>query len=245
MNLLCEVSAVNAYSLEYFMKLTFKHKYINLSDKEIIERVITSPYDEEAATYLIYDRYEPLCISVCRKVFGGVERLDEVESELFMLLKGKNHDWHSLRSFQWRSKLSTWLKIIAYNQALELRGKLIENKGKNISIDDGWVNEVDKPTTIDIPVDEDTERERKYRMLLLQEAINMLDNPDQKYVVKKRLHGYSSKEVADMLLDYWRRNNIVRYNNKKEIVMPDSGYIDNLFKRGYDKIKKIYKSLDK
>lgn len=227
------------------MKLCFIDKYLHLSDKEIVERVITSPYDEEAATYLIYNRYEPLCISVCRKVFGGVERLDEVESELFMLLKGKNHDWHSLRSFQWRSKLSTWLKIIAYNQALELRGKLIENKGKNISIDDGWVNEVDKPTTIDIPVDEESHREQCYRMLLLQEAIQMLDNPDQKFVVTKRLHGYSSKEVAEMLQIYWQKNNIVRYNSKKEIVVPDSGYIDNLFKRGYDKTKQIFKQLDK
>lgn len=227
------------------MKLCFIDKYLHLSDKEIVERVITSPYDEEAATYLIYNRYEPLCISVCRKVFGGVERLDEVESELFMLLKGKNHDWHSLRSFQWRSKLSTWLKIIAYNQALELRGKLIENKGKNISIDDGWVNEVDKPTTIDIPVDEESHREQCYRMLLLQEAIQMLDNPDQKFVVTKRLHGYSSKEVAEMLRIYWQKNNIVRYNSKKEIVVPDSGYIDNLFKRGYDKTKQIFKQLDK
>lgn len=81
------------------MELSFKDKYKKLSDKEIVDLIIAEPYNEEAATYLIYDRYEPLCISICRKTLDGVSRLDELQSELFMLLKGKNRDWHALRSF--------------------------------------------------------------------------------------------------------------------------------------------------
>lgn len=228
------------------MKLCFIDKYLHLSDKEIVDKIITSPFDEKAATYLIYNRYESLCISVCLKTFDCADKLDELQSELFMHLKGKNKDWHPLRTFQWRSKFSTWLKITAYNLSLDLRKELIENNGKNKSIDNiGNLEDREKIKTIDIPVDEESHREQCYRMLLLQEAIQMLDNPDQKYVVTKRLHGYSSKEVAEMLQIYWQKNNIVRYNSKKEIVVPDSGYIDNLFKRGYDKTKQIFKQLDK
>ena len=162
-----------------------------------------------------------------------------------MLLKGKNRDWHALRSFGWRSTLGRWLSITAYNLSLELRRQLIENDGKNTSIDNGQTDDKDKPHTIDIPVDEEKQQERRYNMIVLNEAIQMLENPDQRFVVKKRLQGYSSKEVACMLQAHWDVNDIVRYNNKKQIVKPDNGYIDNLFKRGYDKITEIYNKLNK
>lgn len=227
------------------MELKFKHKYTHLSDKEIVSKIIAEPYNEEAAIYLIYDRYAPLCKSVCIKTLGGVDKLDQLQSELFILLKSKKQDWHALRSFQWRSSFGRWLSITTYNLSLELRKILIENEGQNISIDKGWHEDDEKPKTINIPVDEEEQRERRYRMVLLQEAINMLDNPDQKFVVINRLHGYSSKEVATMLQTFWDNNNIVRYNNKKEVVVPNSGYIDNLFKRGYVKTIQIYKLLNK
>lgn len=227
------------------MELKNKNRFIHLSDKEVVDMIITEPYNEEAAIYLIYDRYVPLCVTVCKQTLGGLDSLDELQSELFMLLKGKRQDWNALRTFQWKSTFGYWLRRIAYNLSLELRQQLIENDGKNTSLDNGWQHEGEIPKQIEIPVDEEGLRERHYRMLLLQEAINMLDNPDQRFVVIKRLHGYSSKQVATMLQDYWDKQQIVRYNTKQELVIPDSGYIDNLFKRGYDKVKLIFNSLDK
>lgn len=227
------------------MELIFKKKYEKLSDKEIVDKIIKEPYDEEAATYLIYDRYEPLCISICKKTHDGVPQLDELQSELFILLKGKNHDWNMLRSFGWRSSLGTWLSITTYNLFLDLRSKLIENNGENTSLDNGWNDDDSESHIIDIPVNEEKQRERRYNMIVLNEAIHMLENLDQRFVVIHRLKGYSSKEVAILLLEYWTANNIVRYNNKKEVVMPDSGYIDNLFKRGYEKVFDLYRKLNR
>lgn len=227
------------------MELKFKDRYKDLSDKEIVDKIITKPYDEEGAVFLIYDRYEPVCISTCLKSFGGLSRLDELQSELYILLKGSKLDWSPLRSFKWRSKFGTWFKIITYNHSIKLRKKLIENDGKNTSLDSGKANNNQNPKPIDVPVDEEKNHERAYRKLLLNEVINKLENNDQKFVVKNRLDGYSSKEVASMLDQYWKQNNIVKYNNKKEIIIPDSGYIDNIFKRGYDIVKKNFKLLDK
>lgn len=227
------------------MELTFIHRYEGLSDKEIVERIITDPYDEEAATYLIYNRYEPLCKTICMTTLNGVHNLDALQSELFMLLKGKRQDWHVLRSFQWRSQLSTWLKIIAYNLSLDLRKSLIENNGYNTSLDKRWDDEDQNHHVVDIPFSEEKRIERRYDMMVLNEAIHLLDNTDQRFVLIKRLQGYSSKEVAMTLHEYWKENGIIRYNSKKQVVIPDSGYIDNLFKRGYDKVKAIYKSLDR
>lgn len=220
-------------------------QYAKLSDKEIVERIIAEPFDEDAAVYLIYDRYLPLCTAVCKRIFNNTECLDELQSELFILLKGRQCDWHPLRSFQWRSSLGCWLKITAFNLSLELRRQLIENEGRNISLNVAVENEEGKPSKVEIPVDEEAERERRYRMVLLQESINSLDNPDQRFVLVRRLLGYSSKEVAAQLQEYWHQQNIVRCNNKGQIVVPDSGYIDNLFKRGYDRVRIIYKTLDR
>lgn len=227
------------------MHLILNDQYAKLSNKEIVERIITEPYDDDAAVYLIYSRYRSLCVAVCKRIFNNTECLDELQSELFISLKGRQCDWHSLRSFQWRSSLGTWLKIIAFNLSLELRRQLIENEGRNISLDVSVENEEGKPSKVEIPVDEEAERERRYRMVLLQEAINALENPDQRFVLVKRLQGYSSKEIAAQLQEYWHRQNIVRYNNKGQFVVPDSGYVDNLFKRGYDKVRIIYKTLDR
>lgn len=227
------------------MHLILNDQYAKLSDKEIVERIITEPYDDNAAVYLIYNRYLPLCTAVCKRIFNNAECLDELQSELFILLKGRRCDWHPLRSFQWRSSFGCWLKITAFNLSLGLRRQLIENEGRNISLDVSVENEEGKPSKVEIPVDEEAERECRYRMVLLQESINSLENPDQRFVLVKRLQGYSSKEIAAQLNEYWSRQNIVRCNNKGQVVVPDSGYIDNLFKRGYDKVRIIYKTLDR
>lgn len=227
------------------MELPFRHRFQHLCDKEIVNRVLSDPQDERAAIYLIYDRYEPLCISICQKTFGNTYYLDELQCELYMLLKGTNRDWHALKSFGWKSTFGTWLRIVCYNLSLELRRQLIENDGNNTSLDNGWEQENRKSRPIDISVDEEKEQERRYNMALLNEAIHRLKNSDQRFVVIQRLKGYSSKEVAEQLKVYWTKNNIKRLNHKKERVIPDSGYIDNLFKRGYDKVSDIYKMLNK
>lgn len=229
----------------FCMNPLVKLKYEKLSDREVIGLIIQEPYDDDAATYLIYDRYVPLCKSICISIFNNLEHLDEIQSELFIHLKGSQRDWQTLKSFQWRSKLSTWLKIIVYNLSLELRNKFIENDGKNTSLDEGWEEDSENHRIPDIPVNEERVIERRYDLVVLNEIIHSLENHDQSLVIIRRLQGYSSKEVAMMLQDYWNQNNIIRYNRQHEVVVPNSGYIDNLFKRGYEKVKFMYNSLDK
>lgn len=227
------------------MELIFTHKYQDLSDKELVERIIAEPCDDEAAAYLIYNRYEPLCAAICARVLDGILDTNDLQAELFILLKGKNKDWHALKAFGWRSSLGRWLSITAYNLALELRRRMIENDGKITSIDKGWVDDDGHTRTIEIPNDDKEQQERRYNMIVLNEIIKQLKNSDQRFVVEHRLQGYSSKEVAQMLQVHWEAEGIVRYNKAKQIVHADSGYIDNLFKRGYDKVAAMYKTINR
>ncbi len=61
---------------------------------------------------------------------------------------------------------------------------------------------------------------------MLMEAIGKLKDDDQRFVMLKRLEGYKSKEIADMLQMKWQKYGIKKYNNKNELVVPDAGYVD-------------------
>ena len=81
------------------MELTFHNNYKEESDKEIVEKIITVPYNEEAAAYLLYNRYDPLLFKLYRKIFDkNLSWYDDCLGDLFDYLKGKNQDWNKLRT---------------------------------------------------------------------------------------------------------------------------------------------------
>ena len=79
--------------------------------------------------------------------------------------------------------------------------------------------------------------------VLLMEAVGMLKDPDQKFVVIKRLQGYNSKDIALLLQKRWEKHNIVKYNNKKQMVVPDAAYVDVRMQRAKDNLEIILKKV--
>ena len=71
------------------------------------------------------------------------------------------------------------------------------------------------------------------------EAISLLKDADQKFVMIKRLQGYNSKEIAILLQKRWAKHGIVKYNNKKQIVVPDAAYVDVRTQRAKENLLKI------
>ena len=45
---------------EVTMEFQYKIDYSKLSDKQIVGKILAEPHDEEAAAYLLHDRYAPL-----------------------------------------------------------------------------------------------------------------------------------------------------------------------------------------
>ena len=119
------------------MELTFHNNYKEESDKEIVEKIITVPYNEEAAAYLLYNRYDPLLFKLYRKIFDkNLSWYDDCLGDLFDYLKGKNQDWNKLRTFEWRCNFGPWLGRTANNRFLEIKPYLIGKIQNSISIDD-------------------------------------------------------------------------------------------------------------
>lgn len=218
------------------MGLVFLNNYAELNDKEIVNKIINKPYNEEAAAYLIYNRYDPLLHKLYREIYDkDPSWYEDCLGDLFGFLKGKERDWNKLRTFQWRSKFGAWLSSTARHRFIEIKPYLIGKIENPLSIDD---TDGDM-TPVQLPENGGEEYERLERKILLMEAVGMLKDPDQKFVILKRLQGYNSKEIAELMKKSWAKHGIKKYDNKGNLVVPTSGYVDVRTQRAKENLKEI------
>lgn len=215
------------------MNLPLDSKYANLSDREIIDSIITEPYNEEAALYLLYVRYSPKFKKLCSDVYRTYDVYYDCVDDLFIFLKGSNLNWDKLRSFEWRSKFSTWIATTALRRFVEIKPLLIGKIGKTLSMDECTSFEKDEESY-----------ERRMRKVMLMEAIMQLEDADQKFVILKTLEGYDSSEIALLMAEKWRNEGIVRHDNKGNAVVPSAGYVDVRRQRARVELKRILGTID-
>ena len=213
----------------------YRLDYNAYSDKQIVEMILAEPHNEEAAAFLIYNRYDPLLRSIFNSLTQDYKWFDDCVEELFIHLKGTNRDWHALATFEWRSTLGHWLTDVARNKFMAALRKLIDNGGRNVSVD----NDNPEKPKVQLPDDGVETYERRQRKVLLMEAIGQLQDDDQRFVLLKRLKGYDSKEIALMLQMKWKRQGIVKYNNRHEMVVPDADYVNVRMQRAKEKLNTI------
>lgn len=216
------------------MKFHYRLDYSKLSDKQIVEKILAEPHDDEAAAYLLHDRYSPLLYHIYHCFTADDTWFDDCVDELFLHLRGQESAWNILAHFEWRSTFGYWLRRTAYTKFRDTLPKLIENGGKNVSIDKD--NPQKPPLQLSDGGQESVNRMNK---VMLLEAIGRLKDDDQRFVILKRLEGYRSKEIAELLKQKWEQRGIVRYNNDHEIVVPDAGYVDVHTQRAKKELKKL------
>ena len=216
------------------MDFRYRLDFSKLSDKQIVEKILTDPHDEEAAAYLLYDRYAPLLKKEYCCFTNDSTWYDDCVDELFIYLRGKDYSWHALAAFEWRSTLGYWLKKVARSRFQEVLPKLIENGGRNVSINN---DDPEKPK-VQIPDGGEEVYERYLRKVSLMEAIGLLKD-DEKFVIIKRLQGYNSREIAELLDKKWKEQNIVKYNHDGEFVVAKVEYVDSKAQKARRHLKKI------
>lgn len=217
------------------MKFHYKLDYSKLSDKQIVDRVLAEPHDDEAVAYLLHDRYTPLIYHLYHCFTADDTWFDDCVDELFIHLKGKEPAWNTLALFEWRSTFGYWLRRTAYTKFREILPKLIENGGNNVSIDKDYPQQ----PLVQLSDGDKESEERRMNKVMLMEAIGRLKDDDQRFVILKRLEGYRSKEIAELLKLKWEKHGIVRYNNDHEVVVPDAGYVDVHTQRAKKELKKL------
>lgn len=215
-------------------------KYSNLSDRELVDKIIDVPHDEDAAAYLINTRYVPLLRKIYGKVFNNnLSWYEDCLQDLFVFLKGADMHWNKFRTFEWKCKLGTWLDRTAYHRFVERKPFLIGMPDNTVFIDEDSTD----GRQLQLPDMGVQEYEKREREVLLTEAIGMLKDPDQKFVVLKRLQGYDSREIALLMQKRWEKHGIVKYNNKNQRVVPNAAYVDVRMQRAKDNLRDILRKL--
>ena len=220
------------------MHIAYQYNYHELDDKQLVELVLSG--NEEAMLYLIFDRYSPLLKALCKRYYGDLYYLEELQTELLILLK--SNDWHALRSFGWRSNFGTWLAVVAGNLFIKKMPELIGITRFLVSIgEDGESGEVN-------PSEPEPPHENDMRMVILMEAIYMLEDKDLRFILLREFDGYKPKEIAKQLEEYRRREgrlNTKKVNGKLVEIIPSAEYIHMLKGRAKDEIRNIIKELKK
>lgn len=203
-------------------------KYALLSDRDIVDQILSG--NEEAALYLLYDKFAKDIQYFAWKYFETLDVVDELTTDLYLELRGQNLDWAKLRSFEFKSSLRTWFSVVATNLFSKKRKKMIDEDNKKSTIDikryiGMSAKEVSDP-----------------RIPIMLEAISKIKNEEFRLIIIKDLEGYSHKDIALMITEKRKREGKQKTYGGKEVVY-DAYAVDRDKARAIKEIKKIMEEL--
>lgn len=97
-----------------------------MSDQEIIQGLIAR--DNRVTETFFFVRCRPLFLSIMQRVFDYEVDYDELVSELYVFLMAD--DALKLRTFEYRSSVFQWLKVLAIRFFIKKRHRLIDDSSQ-------------------------------------------------------------------------------------------------------------------
>lgn len=97
-------------------------QFSKYSDKEIIEGFLEGKH--QVISYFFCNECKGLFYYISSQICNYCEDPNEIANELFLYLSEKN--WHKLRQFDFRSKLTTWLSVVAVRYYRKKISKVID-----------------------------------------------------------------------------------------------------------------------
>lgn len=206
--------------------------YENMADDEILNLVLAG--NEEAALYLIYDRYAGDIRYKAYSIFNTLEYLDDLNQILYLHLKGNDLQWQTLKTFRNDCKFKTWfIGSVVTNLFLSKRKLMIgTEKFHNLIVE----TDCEKPLPEPMPLPCDD------RMAIVLEAINRLKNDEYRLILIKELEGYNHTEIAAMIELKRKKENKVKYYAGKPIT-PNAAYVDQAKAKALLEVKKIVEQI--
>jgi RNA polymerase sigma factor (sigma-70 family) len=154
----------------------------SLSDKELVELLLAN--DQEAIEYLFFYRCNGMFAHIINSIFHSQGQKEELITEFYLLIS--ENDWEKLRSFEFKSKLDTWLTVIA----VRFFKKKHISQTKLVAIDPQLIVETKKNETDDYDVINEMSR------LELYKAIDRLSKPRERYALLADLTGKRAEDIA-------------------------------------------------
>lgn len=96
---------------------------VKYSDRQVVDGILMN--DEKIIEYFFFDVCKPMFKYIVHTIFDDNVDREELISELFLYLQHK--DWYKIRQFDFRSKLATWVSVVAIRFFRKVRMQMIEN----------------------------------------------------------------------------------------------------------------------
>lgn len=175
-----------------------------MTDLQIIEALIAR--DEAVTRRFFFENCRPLFLSIIRNVFSYEVDYDEFVNEFYLYLM--ENDASRLKSFQGRSSIYQWMKIVAIRYFIAKRDNMIEDAS-----DAALIDSLEHRETVD------TER-RTAAKIDMQHLLDMMPGKRYAYVIRRLvLQDADPKVVARELMT--NVDNL--YNIKKRAIAALAG----------------------
>ena len=149
------------------------------TDKQLVDGLIQN--DKPTIEYFFCKKCSRLFSYIVYSVYGGMATLNELVNEFYLYIAADN--WKKVRQFDFRSKLMTWIGVVAVRFFQKKRDVLIENNSSEAQI-------------------EQTKNLDSYSMLVdetidVRQAISRITNTRYRYVIEKLdLQDVSPEDLA-------------------------------------------------
>ncbi|MEZ3591343.1 MAG: sigma-70 family RNA polymerase sigma factor [Muribaculaceae bacterium] len=149
------------------------------TDKQLVNGLLSN--DKPTIEYFFCKKCSNLFSYIVYSVYGGMATLNELVNEFYLYIAADN--WIKVRQFDFRSKLMTWIGVVAVRFFQKKRDVLIENNSSEAQIEqtknfDSYSMTIDK--TIDV-----------------RQAINQIPNQRYRKVIERLdIHDVAPEELA-------------------------------------------------
>lgn len=143
-------------------------KFDDYSDEEIVEGILSR--NRAITEYFFFKKCQRIFSYVAYSVFGGRVNLNEVVNDFFIYLA--QDDWHKLRQFDYRSKLTTWTTVVATRYFRNCKDRLIEKDSTDTPIEKPETGGIDQPAIDDLTMD-------------VRDAVSRIRNDRYRMVIEK------------------------------------------------------------
>lgn len=160
------------------------------SEKKLIENILTGNPEEFS---ILINKYKKLVSHIVFRLISNQDERDELGQEIFIKI------YQNLKSFQFQSKLSTWIGRIAYNCCLNyLRKKRIPLYEDYVALEDdkNRVSINDAKSHIKLP---DENVNQSMVSFFLNQEINKLPIQYRKIITFFHLDNMSIKEISEIM----------------------------------------------
>ncbi|MBN2416627.1 sigma-70 family RNA polymerase sigma factor [bacterium] len=156
-----------------------------MREKDLIRSIRAGDRD---AFRLLYDRHAASVYRICLRFTGDSREAEDLCQDVFVKI------YTSIRTFNARSRLSTWIHRIAVNHALN---HLRNTKRSRLLLPLNG----DPPgqAGFDPRPGPDRVLEEKEKSAIIREAVNALPEHQRLVLILQKFEGFSGREIADML----------------------------------------------